>query len=75
MLIEKSNFFGMLNKIPIDLLSVIKEKEIFYFYSNSSGNLRSIKNFFDVYVFISDNNFYAYDNFDKFFSNYKLVKL
>lgn len=75
LLIEKSNFFGMLNKIPIDLLSVIKEKEIFYFYSNSSGNLRSIKNFFDVYVFISDNNFYAYDNFDKFFSNYKLVKL
>jgi hypothetical protein len=66
LLIEKNNFFGVLNSITADLKSLLENKEIFFLTSNAKQP-KEIKRFFDVFIQISDNKYQVYKNFESFY--------
>ena len=65
LLIEKNNFFNVLNGLDPDSESFIENKEIF-FLSTNIKQLQQIRQLFDVFVHISDNNYEIYKNFEIF---------
>lgn len=67
LLIEKNNFFGVLKLAEINPLSVIEDKEIAFLHSGPAEQTRLIYKFFDVFVFITDNNCQVFENYDIFY--------
>lgn len=65
LLIEKHNFFNVLNGLDAGSESFIENKEIF-FMSTNIKQLQQIRQLFDVFVHISDNNYEIYKNFEIF---------
>jgi|UPI000288D1E1 hypothetical protein len=66
LLIEKNNFFSVVNDILIDSLSLLKGKQIFFLSSNSIKQLQQIRQFFEVFMHITDNELQIYNNFENF---------
>lgn len=66
LLIEKNNFFNVVNGILIDSLSLLKGKQIFFLSSTSIKQLQQIRQFFEVFMYLTDNELKVYNNFENF---------
>lgn len=66
LLVEKNNFFSELDIITDGITSLLEDKEIFFLTSKTAKQLQQIRQYFDVFIKISDNNIIVFKNFETF---------
>ena len=66
LLVEKDNFFSELDIVSDDILSLLDDKEFFFLTSKKVKQLKQIRQYFDVFIQISDNKLIVFKNFETF---------